>query len=76
MNLLGFGKNDTKPSLLKDPFKKDKITDITIRFTYNQWYGRISFQNGSTEGTQKFDKYKPDEFQKLLTDMQNFAESL
>lgn len=76
MNLLGFGTKDTKPSILKDPFKKDKISEITIHFSFNEWYGRITFKNGNTEGTQKFDKYKPDEFQKLLTDMQNFAESL
>jgi hypothetical protein len=76
MNLLGFGKNNTKPSLLKDPFKKDKIKEVWIYCTYNEWKGHIHFNNGNTEGTQRFKGYKTDEFQKLLTDMQNFAESL
>jgi hypothetical protein len=60
MNLLkGFG-NQNLPVTIKDPFGKDKVTDITVYFTKSfigdNWSARgsITFKNGQTEGKQQF----------------------
>ena len=54
--LLGNFNNNKSLSVIKDPFLKDKVTDITIRYTSwsNKfyWYAKIQFKNGNTSGEQ------------------------
>ena len=58
MKLLeNFGKANL-PSIIKDPFSKNKITHITT-YASNIWgdwsfSGAIRFNNGNTEGKQEF----------------------
>ena len=46
------------PSILKDPFNKNSVQRIYVSFSQysNSWSanGSVKFQNGNTEGEQKF----------------------
>lgn len=59
MELLNFG-NTKLPSVIKDPFKKQKIESISVTFQdffgRGNWEatGRIQFKNGDTCGQQNF----------------------
>jgi hypothetical protein len=43
-------------SVIKDPFLKDCVTDISIRYSTSfnrcEWSGNVEFKNGNTEGKQ------------------------
>lgn len=80
-NLLGSG-TQTLPSALTDPFNKISVKSISIHMRIPifakkgevEWYSRISFENGSTEGTQKFDGYET--FDELMAQMRIFMNQL
>ena len=65
----------------KDPFSKDKITRITMNWSRVlfskpvefEWTASIYFKNGDTSGNQDFTNK---DFQALLKDMEEFANSL
>lgn len=82
-DLLNSGTPGKLPSIHVDPFKKDCIKDIDIHMTSPwigngapYWWATVAFKNGNTEGKQKFDGYKVDEFERLIRDIQNFINSL
>jgi hypothetical protein len=66
----------TTPSVIKDPFKFDKIHSIIIYSRVNYfgsgWHhsGTVEFKNGSTEGKQKFESDSLDE---LIVLIRNFV---
>ena len=66
-------------SILNNPFKKECVTEIMIRFvihSFNKvgyWYGYVEFKNGATSGRQDFGNYKLDEFKILVTDIEKFV---
>lgn len=51
--------NESMPSLLNDPFKKNKITRISVfyRELMRVWSatGTVEFTNGDTKGEQRFE---------------------
>lgn len=54
--------NEKLPSVISDPFKKNKVTKILVVcnesfLTEGKWsaWGSVTFKNGKTEGEQKFD---------------------
>jgi hypothetical protein len=68
------------PSIINDPFLKDKITDVSVRygrklFGDGEWEcnGYVYFQNGSTKGEQSF---KDETFDGCVAKMKQFIESL
>lgn len=71
--------NNSKPALHVDPFKKDKVTSISLYYSRvlfsnkYSWVGRIEFENKDTSGKQKFEEESlPD----ILSKMQQFLDSL
>lgn len=71
--------NSNKPTLHVDPFKKDKLESVHLRYTKFwskdpfKWTGEIKFKNGNTSGQQEFEeKELPD----ILAKMQQFLDSL
>lgn len=62
IDLYHMGK-ETLPSVIKNPFTKDYIKSISVRYERKifgkdgEWQaiGRLEFQNGETTGTQKFE---------------------
>ena len=62
MDIKGFGDGNSKlPSVIKDPFSKNKIKSISVTYqdfwSNGKWEatGRVQFKNGNTEGEQKFE---------------------
>ena len=61
-SLMGSFGNQSLPSVIKNPFKKNKITEVWVRYSPKlfgkdgEWEadGKIEFRNGETTGTQKF----------------------
>lgn len=58
--------NETIPSVIKDPFAKNKIEKILVCYHPNHnggpWcWGKLSFKNGNTGGEQDFDGTSFDE---------------
>jgi hypothetical protein len=58
MNLLGFG-NQKLPTVIKDPFSKDKVTEVHVWMSVSwegkwQAHGRLKFTNGNTTGEQSY----------------------
>jgi hypothetical protein len=51
--------NEKLPSVINDPFKKSKVTSVTVR-AYESlsnkfiFYGRVEFKNEATKGEQEF----------------------
>lgn len=76
MNLL---ENKNKPTLHVDPFKKDKVEHIYLRYTkfwHNDpftWKGEIAFKNGNTSGKQEFEEK---DLPTITNKMQQFLDSL
>lgn len=74
--------NTNEISILNNPFTKECVTDVMIKYTTSTfsensyWYGYVKFKNGGTTGRQCFGNYKPDEFKKLVNDIENFVNSL
>ena len=71
----GFGKKEDTPSLLSNPFSKEKVSAIHIHMypSSNNINGSVEFENGLTEGKQKFNA---DSFDVLVNQMHNFIETL
>jgi len=65
------------PSVLKDPFKISKVTDISMLYWKNgsgeTFHGRVEFRNGNTAGIQKFDA---ENFEDMFLQIKAFIESL
>lgn len=82
MNIDDFIKPENKISIFNNPFNVEKITDISIRYSTNifsgngYWHGTIKFQNGKTTGSQNFGNYGPEEYSKLVFEMQAFINEL
>lgn len=74
-----FTGNNSLPSDLKNPFKKDCITNIRLSYSkvlfenYFTWRGSINFKKGNTEGTQNFENL---DFENIVRDMKSFVEGL
>jgi hypothetical protein len=77
----------TKLSVITDPFKADKIRNIMLFYRKGYikgkwawyWEGDITFQNGNTEGKQRFEVYDSENynsFEKITKEMQEFINSL
>lgn len=78
MDLLGFNGKSSLPSLVKDPFLKDKVTDIDIHYSCNysgKWscWATVEFKNGNTSGKQRFDG---ETFDDVVLDIKRFLETL
>ena len=75
--LLSTGSNPEKPLVdFLDPFKRDKISSITLEITNYckvEYKGRIYFSNGKTSGTQNIEASS---FQDLIFQTQAFIEML
>lgn len=58
MNFLGFGSN-TLPSVINEPFKKEKITWVSVYCIKGEstetwsFSGKVKFKNGNTIGEQE-----------------------
>ena len=69
-------------SILNNPFKKECVIDILIRYTISNfsgkgyWYGKVEFKNGNTQGLQEFIGYTPEDFKRLVKDIENFVNTL
>lgn len=66
-------------SILKDPFNIDCVKDICIRMyvNYNKekmWYAKVEFQNGSTEGAQRFNDNA--DFRVIVAQVEEFLKSI
>jgi len=65
------------PSELNDPFSKTKITRIYVSYGtfFNKWSanGTIEFENGDTNGEQKF---KGETFDEVVIKMKAFIQNL
>ena len=68
------------PSIVKDPFKKNCVTGITVRFEANifnseKWDadGYVYFKNGNSNGQQNF---KGDTFDSVVIQIKAFLETL
>ena len=75
----------SKLSVVSDPFKANKIKSISLNYhkkmfeTYWVWEANIRFQNGNTEGTQRFevaDSSDYNSFEKITKDIQAFINGL
>ena len=66
-------------SILKDPFKVDKIQSVAIHIStsingHKYCWGYVEFKNGNTEGKQKFENR--DDFNALVKEIQAFIQTL
>jgi hypothetical protein len=82
MGALDFAQSNEKTqqaiSPLKDPFGKQNIEGIHINIYPNRTFGkpmqcRVEFENGHTEGTQRFEG---DDLGAMMTEVQAFIDSL
>lgn len=66
------------PSVIKDPFNKNQITSILIKFNgeYRQsyWYGVVEFRNGNTRGEQRTKDCSS--YEELMIEMKAIYDSL
>lgn len=78
MNLLG--KTEEKNiSIIKDPFKSDKIYSISFNlFNYGDvyWSARVEFRNGNTSGEQRFKVDGAENFSIIVKQVEDFLSSL
>ncbi len=74
MELLGFATN-SMPSILKDPFSRNRIDRIYIswRPSTSKCYGSVEFKNGSTKGEQEFEG---ETFDEVTLKMKSFIEEI
>lgn len=82
MFLLGESKG---VSVLKDPFKQDKIKSISFDYAKIMfekafsWTARVRFTNGNTDGAQSFevrDDESKNAFEEITRQVQSFINSL
>lgn len=81
--LENFGKQKL-PSVLKDPFSKSKVTNITVNFSEPFWSsdtnwtstGTIYFKNGDTKGEQSFKASGDDAFDQVVLRIREFLKIL
>ena len=71
-------KTQSAISPLKDPFSQDCIDSIHIDIYPRRTFGkpmqcRVEFQNGKTEGTQRFES---DNLPAMMTEVQTFIDGL
>jgi hypothetical protein len=72
-------KESTSISILKDPFKMDKVHGVSIHistgFAGNKYcWGVVTFKNGNTEGKQNFENST--DFNALVKEIQSFIATL
>lgn len=72
---MGSGK---EPSIVKDPFKRDSVTDILLVMSKrhsDKWsvWGTVEFRKGDTEGKQRF---KAETLEQLAAQVKSFLETL
>ena len=73
-------KASTSMSILKDPFKMDKVHSVSINISTNTFSGEkycwanVKFKNGNTEGQQNFGNTT--DFNGLVREVQLFIETL
>ena len=78
MFTIGSGKEEDKPKLYNDPFKKDSFKDAAIFIGYGStnpisYSSQIRFIKENTEGQQKF---QAKSLHDLLEKMESFMKSL
>lgn len=75
---LGSGNTSQQLSIIKDPFKVDKITAIHLHFwaAYSKphWDGTVEFKNGKTSGDQKLEESET--LDQIIAQIKTIAESL
>ncbi len=77
--LLGRAKESELPSIIKNPFGKDKIETINLEFrNYDfrpaYWRGSVGFSNGNTKGRQELEECET--FEQLLAQLKALGETL
>lgn len=82
MKLLG-NSEERRISILKDPFKKTRITNIMIYGSFSSfggvwnWHGNVEFRNGNTRGKQTMDNVEGIEnFHIMVSQIEKFIETL
>ena len=78
MTLLG-KEEETRVSVIKDPFTKEKITSFSMNMHtgYNgnkYFWGNVKLKNGNTEGTQNTQNHET--FESLYLEMKQIFESI
>ena len=78
MNLIG-NKEQSRLSIIQDPFKKDKVDGISIfMFSRNNgtfyWIAKVTFKNGNTIGEQKTSNCSS--YEEVYTQLKQILESL
>lgn len=74
------GNKDKLPSIIKDPFKSDKITGISFHSSgwdcVTGWRATVKFRNGNTKGEQEFTTDDPSKFAHIVQQVEDFIKSL
>ncbi len=80
MSLLGFGKEKSGISIIKDPFNKTSIVQVWFNYSprlfgNGEWdcSATVRFKNGNTEAEQKF---RADTFDDCVVQVKNFIDTL
>lgn len=80
MDIEKFGNQGIEESIIKNPFKKQNITGISVyyepkMFERETWEAsaRVDFKNGETSGTQKF---KAKTFDEVVLEVKKFINNL
>lgn len=78
MNLLG-KEEETRVSIIKDPFTKEKITSFSMNMSTSYrgnkyFWGHVKFKNGNTEGTQNTQDHET--FESLYLEIKQIFESI
>jgi hypothetical protein len=85
MSNLSIFNKDNKIDVLKNPFDKDKITNISLSYRkvmfekIFSWTARVEFTNGNTSGSQRFevkDSTEYNSFEVITKQIQEFIDSL
>ena len=79
MSLKLLGDAASKISLVTDPFKIEKLSEIHMHGysgRYNEWSATVEFKNGSTSGKQSFKVVGFENFGDLVSQIQTFINSL
>lgn len=65
-------------SVIKDPFTKESVSEIMIRYTTDwsnpHWYAKVCFKNGHTSGEQKTPNCK--DFDEVLAHLKQIINSV
>lgn len=65
------------PSVIKNPFSKDSITEIHLHFYTRykpHWSGSVVFKNGLTSGRQEL--RETDDFENIIAQIREIGDSL